>query len=84
MEGAIREAARRLLSMPEAVDGSDDYADTPGDAALVARAAKFMARRVCAPRDIANPEIVMALRCALLALARDAESYAWTASGGLL
>ena len=82
-DSAIREAARRLLDIPEAADGSDDYADTPGDAAIVARAAKFMARRICSPQHLSE-QGALALRCALLSLASEAEKYAWTASGGLL
>jgi hypothetical protein len=81
---AIREGTRRLLGLPEAVDGSDDYAESPGDAAIVARVAKFIARRVCVPHDLEDPEVAKALRCALLRLAKEAEAYAWTASGGLL
>ena len=81
---AIREGTRRLLGLPEAVDGSDDFAESPGDAAIVARVAKFIARRVCVPHDLEDAEVAKALRCALLRLAKEAEAYAWTASGGLL
>ena len=84
VDAAVREASRRLLGAAEAVDRSDDYAECPGDAAIVARAAKYIARRVCSPRDVASAEAATAMRCALLQLAADAEIYAWSASGGLL
>ena len=83
VDAAIREATRRLLGAPEAADGSDNFAEHPGEAALVARSAKYIARRVCSTRHV-PADAAEAMRCALLGLAREAESYAWTASGGLL
>ena len=56
----------------------------PGEAAIIARAAKYLARRVCLPRGVVSPQTAAAMRCVLLGLANEAEAYAWTSSGGLL
>ena len=82
IEAALRDVARRLLDAPEPF-GGDTYAEHPGDAAIAGRAAKYVARRICAPRDVDDASAAAA-RCALLALAKEAEAYAWSASGGLL
>ena len=83
IESALREGARRLLGSAGPLGDDDTYVDGPGDAALVARASKYISRRVCAPRDI-DAEAAIALRCVLLDMAREAEAYAWSLSGGLL
>jgi len=80
VEGALREACRRLLSVD---DFEDDYMETPADAAVVAKAARYVASRICAPRDMSAPA-ASALRCALMRLAGEAELKAWHLSGGLL
>ena len=52
VEGTLREACRRLLGIEE---WEDDYMETPGDAAVVANAARYVASRICAPRDMSAP-----------------------------
>lgn len=80
VEGTLREACRRLLGVD---DHDDDYMEHAGDAAVVAEAARYVASRICAPRDMSAPA-ASALRCSLMGIAAQAEMYAWTASGGLL
>jgi len=84
VDNAIRETIRRLAEGTVDMNGSDGYADSPGEAAIIARAAKYLARRVCLPRGVVSPQTAAAMRCVLLGLANEAEAYAWTASGGLL
>ena len=48
-----------------------------------ARSAKFVAARLCVPRDM-GAAAGAALRGTLLEIAREEEAYAWRASGGLL
>jgi hypothetical protein len=83
VELALREACRTLLDLPEEADGDDPYTVEPGDASVVAQAAKYVASRICVPRDMGAPAAAAA-RCALLRLSHQAGSYAWKASGGLL
>ena len=93
-DATLRAAAERLLMSPTAaaldgggrspwdeVDGDD--AGSPATAASCARAARYVAARTCAPRDM-GAEAAAALRAELLAIAGEAESFAWSASGGLL
>lgn len=86
VDAVLRETARRLLAVPAddtyGLDGSG-YADQPGDAVAAAAAARYVARRVCVPRDMGEPA-AEALRGVLLEVAAECESYAWSASGGLL
>ena len=98
VDATLREAARRLLSAggseAEAEAGDDgldslreDFdallEESPANSAAIARAAKYVAERLCAPRDMgAAPATV--LRGALLQMAADAEAIAWSRSGGLL
>ena len=82
VDKALREACRRLLDVPD--EGIDvEWAESPAEAALVAQACKYIASRVCAPRDM-GAKAAAALRTVLLQLAAEAELYAWKFSGGLL
>ena len=83
VETVLREACRRLLEIELGWDADDSYTDQPGDAALAAIAAKYVASRACVPRDLGAPAAA-ALRTTLLQMADEAETYAWKASGGLL
>ena len=79
----LREVCRRLLDQPD--EGVMDlaYADVPAEAAVVARGCKYIAARICVPRDMGAASAAAA-RTALLQLAAEAELYAWKSSGGLL
>ena len=83
VEMTVREACRRLLGIEQSYDADDCYTANPADAATVGRAAKYIASRICVPRDMGAPAAA-ALRCTLLQMGDEAEAYAWGASGGLL
>ena len=82
VDAGLREVCRRLLDLP-AESLVPEYATSPEQAAAVARGSKYVASRICVPRDMGAPA-ADALRTALLRQASEAEAYAWKASGGLL
>ena len=49
---------------------------------MVAEAARYVASRICVPRDMSAPA-ASALRCAMMQLSAEAEEYAWASSGGM-
>lgn len=79
----LREACRRLVDLPEDDDIDDECIDSPADAAMVAQAARYVAGRICVPRDMGKPA-ASALRSTLMKIASESENYAWANSGGLL
>ena len=81
IESALRTGCRRLLDLGEDEE-EEDLGESPADAAVIAKAAKSVATRVQEARLTEEP--LAAMRCALLQLSAEAESYAWAASGGLL
>ena len=52
-------------------------------ASVRGRAARFVAARLCVPRDL-GAEAGAALRATLIEIAIEEERFAWSASGGLL
>ena len=80
VEKGLREVCRRLLDIP---DAGEAWAESAADAAIVAQGCKYVARRICAPRDM-GAKAASAMRAALLQVAAEAEMYAWKSSGGLL
>lgn len=63
--------------------GADLHELGPYGAMTRAEAARFVAARLCEPRDMAN-SAAAACRTVLLQLAAEAETFAWSSSGGLL
>ena len=52
-------------------------------ASVRGRAARFVAARLCVPRDMGAPAAAR-LRATLLEIAEQEERFAWSASGGML
>ena len=52
-------------------------------ASVRGRAARFVAARLCVPRDMGAPAGAL-LRATLLEIAEQEERFAWSASGGML
>ena len=52
-------------------------------ASVRGRAARFVAARLCVPRDMGAPAAAL-LRATLLEIAEQEERFAWSASGGML
>lgn len=88
VDEVLREAMIRLLASTdhnvqgESIVDALDSAD-PLRAMAWAQAAKFVAARICVPRDMGAPAAA-ALRSVLLQICADAELLAWKSSGGLL
>ena len=89
VESVLQSAAERLLeaetrSSRDSIEELLDAEWTEAELAMVrARAAKFVAARLCVPRDM-GAEAGAALRATLLEIASEEELFAWSASGGLL
>lgn len=95
VELVLAECATRLLALAEAGGDADATAKTlrrsrsflggleAPEAVSAARAAKYVAARLCAPRDLGASAAAL-LRATLRQVETEAERYAWSASGGLL
>ena len=89
VESVLQTAAERLLDAPERVGREMLEEMLDGDwaeaeiAAVRGRAARFVAARLCVPRDL-GAEAGAALRATLIEIAIEEERFAWSASGGLL
>ena len=95
VELVLAECATRLLALAEAGGDVDATAKTlrrsrsflggleAPEAISAARAAKYVAARLCAPRDLGASAAAL-LRATLRQVETEAERYAWSASGGLL
>ena len=89
VESVLQTAAERLLEAPERVGREMLEEMLDGDwaeaeiAAVRGRAARFVAARLCVPRDL-GAEAGAALRATLIEIAIEEERFAWSASGGLL
>ena len=85
VDAVLLEASERLLGVaatsPEPLAAPE--AIEPPDAAVRAKAARYVCARLCAPRDM-GPDAASALRAVLAEIAARYEGYAWRASGGLL
>ena len=82
VDAGLREVCRRLLDLP-AESLVPEYATSPEQAAAVARGSKYVASRICVPRDMGAPAAAL-LRATLLEIAEQEERFAWSASGGML
>jgi len=89
VESVLQSAAERLVkaetrSSRDSLEELLDAEWAEAEMAMVrARAAKFVASRLCVPRDM-GAEAGAALRATLLEIANEEEHLAWSRSGGLL
>jgi hypothetical protein len=81
LDETLRLASRRLLGVGE----QNLDVDGPGEAAVIARAARLIGRRIKMDGNGASDAArAAAAHCALSQMVREMELHAWAASGGLL
>lgn len=89
VEAMLAECAVRLLALAEGDTAGPSRCVSflagvdAAEAGSIASAAKYVAARLCAPRDLSAAAAAL-LRATLRQVGSEAERFAWSASGGLL